>query len=247
MGAVEQARAADHRVQRRRHRGRVPGRRLRGSDQPRRIGSWPTCPVIGAGSGPSSWPPARAQPTRRSARSCWFPVRRRCWRRKWVPWDQRVRPGDLGPGDLLAPLTDDPRLVPGYMASGDPQVDDVAVEIGLGRRQVMSAGAAARPPNAGTTATTVRARRWRSPPDGCVATAASSFRWPVRWARCSGCAATRCPPTGMSSSSNTAAAHTPTHRRRRAPARRCTTPSTTVCSTSARNLQSLASCSRRRL
>ena len=21
----------------------------------------------------------------------------------WVPWDQRVRPGDLGPGDLLAP------------------------------------------------------------------------------------------------------------------------------------------------
>ena len=22
---------------------------------------------------------------------------------EWVPWDQRVRPGDLGPGDLLAP------------------------------------------------------------------------------------------------------------------------------------------------
>ena len=31
----------------------------------------------------------------------------------WVPWDQRVRPGDLSPGDLLAPLTDDLRLVPG--------------------------------------------------------------------------------------------------------------------------------------
>ena len=57
----------------------------------------------------------------------------------WVPWDQRVRPGDLSPGDLLAPLPDDPRLVPGYMASGDPQVDETAAEIGLGRRWVMSA------------------------------------------------------------------------------------------------------------
>ena len=58
---------------------------------------------------------------------------------QWVPWDQRIRPGDLSPGDLLAPLPDDPRLVPGYMASGDPQVDETAAEIGLGRRRVMSA------------------------------------------------------------------------------------------------------------
>lgn len=58
---------------------------------------------------------------------------------EWVPWDQRVRPGDLGPGDLLAPAADDPRLVPGYTASGDPQVDETAAEIGLGRRWVMSA------------------------------------------------------------------------------------------------------------
>jgi DUF3027 family protein len=58
---------------------------------------------------------------------------------EWVPWDQRIRPGDLGPGDLLAPPMDDPRLVPGYLASGDPQVDDAAVVTGLGRRQVMSA------------------------------------------------------------------------------------------------------------
>jgi hypothetical protein len=58
---------------------------------------------------------------------------------EWLPWDQRVRPGDLSPGDLLAPLSDDPRLVPGYLASGDPQVDETAAETGLGRRQVMSA------------------------------------------------------------------------------------------------------------
>lgn len=57
---------------------------------------------------------------------------------KWVPWHERVRPGDLGPGDLLAPPADDPRLVPGYLATGDPQIDEVAAEVGLGRRQVLS-------------------------------------------------------------------------------------------------------------
>ena len=57
---------------------------------------------------------------------------------KWVPWEERIRPGDLSPGDLLAPPPDDPRLVPGYMATGDPIVDDVAIEVGLGRRRVLS-------------------------------------------------------------------------------------------------------------
>lgn len=57
---------------------------------------------------------------------------------EWTPWDERVRPGDLGPGDLLPPAAFDPRLVPGYVASGDPVVDEVAVEIGLGRIQVLS-------------------------------------------------------------------------------------------------------------
>jgi hypothetical protein len=57
----------------------------------------------------------------------------------WVPWEQRVRPGDLSPGDLLAPAVDDARLVPGYTSSGDPQVDETAAEVGLGRRWVMGA------------------------------------------------------------------------------------------------------------
>ena len=39
---------------------------------------------------------------------------------QWVPWQERVQPGDLSPGDLLATPTDDPRLVPGYVSSGDP-------------------------------------------------------------------------------------------------------------------------------
>jgi Protein of unknown function (DUF3027) len=57
---------------------------------------------------------------------------------RWVPWEKRIKPGDLNPGDLLAPARDDPRLVPGYSATGDPQIDDTAVQVGFGRRQVLS-------------------------------------------------------------------------------------------------------------
>ena len=32
----------------------------------------------------------------------------------WVPWSERVQPGDLGVGDVLPTPVDDPRLVPGY-------------------------------------------------------------------------------------------------------------------------------------
>ncbi len=57
---------------------------------------------------------------------------------EFVPWDRRVRPGDLAPGDLLAPRVDDERLVPGYLETGDPVADEVCEDIGLGRRQVLS-------------------------------------------------------------------------------------------------------------
>ncbi|MGW5385843.1 DUF3027 domain-containing protein [Nocardia sp. NPDC003963] len=56
----------------------------------------------------------------------------------FVPWDQRIRPGDLAPGDLLAPPAGDSRLAPGYTATGDPEVDEVAGQVGLGREQVLS-------------------------------------------------------------------------------------------------------------
>jgi len=57
---------------------------------------------------------------------------------EFIPWEQRIRPGDLAPGDLLAPPADDPRLVPGYVANGDPEVDELALEVGLGRPKVLS-------------------------------------------------------------------------------------------------------------
>jgi len=57
---------------------------------------------------------------------------------EWVPWSERLQPGDLSPGDLLPAPSDDPRLVPGYLASDDPQVEEVAFELGLGRVRVLS-------------------------------------------------------------------------------------------------------------
>lgn len=56
----------------------------------------------------------------------------------WVPWGERVRPGDLGVGDLLPPPPDDDRIVPAYVQSDDPAVEDLATEIGLGRVRVLS-------------------------------------------------------------------------------------------------------------
>ena len=56
----------------------------------------------------------------------------------WVPWQERLQAGDLGPGDLLPPQPDDVRLVPGYVQSDDPAVEEVAFELGLGRERVMS-------------------------------------------------------------------------------------------------------------
>jgi hypothetical protein len=61
----------------------------------------------------------------------------------WVPWHERLRPGDLSVGDVLPATEDDPRLVPAYTADDDADDDpeaSVAVrEIGLGRERVMSA------------------------------------------------------------------------------------------------------------
>jgi Protein of unknown function (DUF3027) len=42
----------------------------------------------------------------------------------WVPWSERVRPGDLGVGDLMPAATDDERLVPVAMLEGDDGVLD---------------------------------------------------------------------------------------------------------------------------
>ncbi|MFF2201417.1 DUF3027 domain-containing protein [Streptomyces sp. NPDC058145] len=44
---------------------------------------------------------------------------------EWVPWSERLRPGDLGPGDLLPTDQEDLRLEPGYTGEEEPLPNSV--------------------------------------------------------------------------------------------------------------------------
>jgi hypothetical protein len=57
---------------------------------------------------------------------------------EWVPWSDRLRPGDLGVGDLLPTRADDPRLVATFFATDDEEEREVGFELGLGRSRVLS-------------------------------------------------------------------------------------------------------------
>lgn len=63
----------------------------------------------------------------------------------WVPWSERVQPGDLSAGDVLPTAVDDARLVPGMTGQDDLEGVSSAAplqpgqwEIGLGRVRVLS-------------------------------------------------------------------------------------------------------------
>jgi hypothetical protein len=63
----------------------------------------------------------------------------------WVPYRERIQPGDLSPGDLLPVEEDDERLVPTYAVGEDDLSEDdvaqiraVARELGLGRVRTLS-------------------------------------------------------------------------------------------------------------
>ncbi|WP_169948428.1 DUF3027 domain-containing protein [Microbispora sp. H11081] len=96
---------------------------------------------------------------------------------RWVPWNERLRPGDLGVGDLLPVEADDDRLVPGF-ASGDEEIDKQMIfELGLGRARVLS-----------VIGRDLAARRWRAGdagPHTPIASAAPAqcstcgFYWPL--------------------------------------------------------------------
>ncbi|MEU0836571.1 DUF3027 domain-containing protein [Streptomyces sp. NPDC056231] len=48
---------------------------------------------------------------------------------EWVPWSERLRPGDMGPGDLLPTEAEDLRLEPGYSGEDEPAPNSVASEM----------------------------------------------------------------------------------------------------------------------
>jgi len=73
---------------------------------------------------------------------------------QWLPWSERLQPGDIGVGDLLPTAPDDVRLEPGYTGADEPEMQQpqeqdevwekrdtvplVAFELGLGRVRVLS-------------------------------------------------------------------------------------------------------------
>lgn len=58
----------------------------------------------------------------------------------WIPYIERIQPGDIGVGDIVPSSPDDTRLVPGFAAlPGEEDLDAVQIwELGLGRARVMS-------------------------------------------------------------------------------------------------------------
>lgn len=65
---------------------------------------------------------------------------------EWIPWSDRIRPGDLGVGDVLPTAANDPRLAAGL--TGADEMDEIidrdeprgltGWEVGLGRARVLS-------------------------------------------------------------------------------------------------------------
>ncbi|GAB3266017.1 DUF3027 domain-containing protein [Kineosporia babensis] len=56
----------------------------------------------------------------------------------WVPWSDRLAPGDLGAGDELPYKLEDPNLVPGYTVTDEDDADQQLFwELGLGRERVL--------------------------------------------------------------------------------------------------------------
>ncbi|CAM5631380.1 hypothetical protein SFUMM280S_02734 [Streptomyces fumanus] len=47
---------------------------------------------------------------------------------EWVPWSERLRPGDMGPGDLLPTDADDLRLEPGWSGEDEPPPNSAVSE-----------------------------------------------------------------------------------------------------------------------
>jgi Protein of unknown function (DUF3027) len=59
---------------------------------------------------------------------------------EWVPYKDRIQPGDIGVGDIIPTSADDERLVPGFASlPGDEELDPAQLfEFGLGRARVLS-------------------------------------------------------------------------------------------------------------
>jgi hypothetical protein len=63
---------------------------------------------------------------------------------EWVPWSERLRPDDMGPGDLLPTEAEDLRLEPGWTGEDEPPPNSVVAAAAEAADEVeVSAGPAA--------------------------------------------------------------------------------------------------------
>jgi len=91
----------------------------------------------------------------------------------WLPYEERVQPGDLEAGMTLPFIAEDPRLVPGFSVTDEDDADAIAMwELGLGRERVL-----------GPTGRDDAAERWHAGSHGPTAPAAIAAT-----ARCATCA-----------------------------------------------------------
>jgi hypothetical protein len=71
---------------------------------------------------------------------------------EWVPWSERLRPGDLGPGDLLPTEADDLRLEPGYSGEDVPPPHSAVSDEAADRAAAAAVGEGAATERAAVTA-----------------------------------------------------------------------------------------------
>lgn len=71
---------------------------------------------------------------------------------EWVPWSERLRPGDMGPGDLLPTEAEDLRLEPGYTGEDAPPPNSAVSEEMADRVDAEDAEIVTRAPSRGAIA-----------------------------------------------------------------------------------------------
>ena len=127
--------------------------------------SWPSCPAIAAGSGPSSSPHIQGRRTPPSAKSSWYRARPRCSRRSGCPGMSGFVPAISARAICWPRWPTIPVWCPATWPPATRQIDEVAAET---RARPSSGaercGARTTPRSAGTTATTDRPRRWPGDP-----------------------------------------------------------------------------------